>query len=295
MSRIKMLSKNAYHKAMRSISHNFVMTAPTALFTEFDRIKDNIRKTNPDDIALAGYKVYSQNDEDGIIAAIFDKIGAGSTFMEIGVENGIECNTHFLALKGWRGAWIEGSGEKCTEIEGDLGGRVFPDRFKVVEAMVDKGNIAAIYGDISAFCGVENLDFFSLDIDGNDLYVVDSLLESGARPSVICIEYNGKFPPPLSISINPNSQHGWGYDDFFGASLQAFYDVLVKHGYKLVTCNITGANGFFVRQELGHLFPDVTPTDVWRVLRLDLCPLPAGHKPTLKWMREAVNRPAAQD
>lgn len=291
MNKIRDLTKSTYHKTMRSLSANFVMSSPTVLLAEFDRVKKAVRETNPNDIALAGYKVYSQNDEDGIIAALFDKIGSGSTFMEIGVENGIECNTHFLALKGWSGAWIEGSGKRCSEIEADLGGRIFPGRFKVVEAMVDNANIAALYGDVATFCGVKDLDFFSLDIDGNDLFVLDTLLESGARPAVICIEYNGKFPPPLAITVGYNSQRGWGQDDFFGASLQAFSDVLAKHHYTLVTCNITGANAFFVREELGHLFPSVSPAQVWRMLRLDLCPLPAGHKPTLKWLRQAVNRP----
>ncbi|MDR0579328.1 MAG: hypothetical protein LBG21_01855 [Campylobacteraceae bacterium] len=47
-----------------------------------------------------GYKVYSQNDEDGIISEIFHRIGtANRVFVEFGVENGLENNTHFYFIK----------------------------------------------------------------------------------------------------------------------------------------------------------------------------------------------------
>ena len=56
-----------------------------------------------------GFKVYSQNDEDGIIQEIFRRIGTQDrTFIEFGVANGYECNTAKLLLEGWRGLWIEG-------------------------------------------------------------------------------------------------------------------------------------------------------------------------------------------
>ena len=51
-----------------------------------------------------GYRVYSQNDEDGIIESIFSDIGINNKlFIEIGIGNGIENNTHYLLLKNWTG------------------------------------------------------------------------------------------------------------------------------------------------------------------------------------------------
>ena len=56
-----------------------------------------------------GFKVYSQSDEDGIIQEIFNRIGATNcTFIEFGVETGIECNSVKLLVEGWNGLWIEG-------------------------------------------------------------------------------------------------------------------------------------------------------------------------------------------
>lgn len=259
-----------------------------AVHQELVRLYDAVRAVRPDDIALQGYKVFSQNDEDGIIAAIFDKIGGGQTFLEIGVENGRECNTHLLMLKGWRGSWIDGNPKMCAQIEADLGSRTFPGRFGIVEAMVFAENIIGLYRDAVTFCEVDDVDFFSLDIDGNDLFVMDALLKSGARPKVICAEYNGKFPPPLSISVRYDANRGWDANDHFGASAQAFSDLIGQFGYRLITCNITGANVFFVRDDHAQNFPTVSIADVWRPLRLELCPIPPGHKPSLGFMREAL-------
>ena len=60
-----------------------------------------------------GFKVYSQNDEDGIIEEIFNRVGTtNKIFIEFGVENGLECNSHYLLFKGWRGLWIDGGNKE---------------------------------------------------------------------------------------------------------------------------------------------------------------------------------------
>src|SRR5262249_7673878 len=52
------------------------------------------RYADPKRLVRHGFKVYSQADEDGIIQEIFNRIGAPSrTFIEFGVETGIECNS----------------------------------------------------------------------------------------------------------------------------------------------------------------------------------------------------------
>ena len=44
-----------------------------------------------------GFKVFSQNDEDGVIDAVFDYIGTtDKAYVEFGVESCSECNTRFL-------------------------------------------------------------------------------------------------------------------------------------------------------------------------------------------------------
>src|SRR4051812_36467635 len=66
------------------------------------------RHVDPKRLLRYGFKVYSQCDEDGIIQEIFKRIGVvHRTFIEFGVETGIECNTAHLLIQGWRGLWIE--------------------------------------------------------------------------------------------------------------------------------------------------------------------------------------------
>ena len=72
------------------------------------------RQQEPGRLMPHGYKVYSQNDEDGMIAEIFRRIGVEhKTFVEFGVEDGLECNTLNLMLDGWRGLWMDGSASKA--------------------------------------------------------------------------------------------------------------------------------------------------------------------------------------
>src|ERR1700747_3004907 len=88
------------------------------------------RNADPKRLVRHGYKVYSQNDEDGIIAEIFRRIGTWShTFVEFGVETGVECNTAKLLVEGWRGLWIEANSASVAALRSNFasfmkGGRV---------------------------------------------------------------------------------------------------------------------------------------------------------------------------
>jgi hypothetical protein len=106
------------------------------------------------------------------------------------------------------------------------------------------------------------LDVLSLDLDGNDYYFVEALLQASYAPKLFIVEYNAKFPPPVEFKIDYNAQHQWQGDDYFGASLASFAQLFARFGYRLVCCNShTGANAFFVRGDQAHLFDDV-PTDI---------------------------------
>jgi hypothetical protein len=268
----------------------FKEAAKTLRFAEYRALREAEAQRLPGDIALEGYKVYSQNDEDGLIDAIFARLGGGRSFLEIGVEDGRECNTHLLLLKGWRGGWIDGNDKSCKKIISELGGQQFRNVFNLQNKYIYPDNIVETYKKHCDFLEVAELDFFSLDVDGNDAFIIESLLSSGARPIVCCVEYNGKFPPGLNISVNFDNKRGWSRDDYFGASLDRFDQIFESHGYQLITCNITGANAFYVLKDKSDIFVQRSPKEVWRQLRLDLSPLPAGHVPTLKFLRDFLNR-----
>jgi hypothetical protein len=60
-----------------------------------DEFKLKERLKNPLYLERFGYKVYSQNDEDGYIDEIFNRIKTtNKTFVKFGVQNGLESNCH---------------------------------------------------------------------------------------------------------------------------------------------------------------------------------------------------------
>jgi hypothetical protein len=105
---------------------------------------------------------------------------------------------------------------------------------------------------------------------------------------VVCVEYNGKFPPPLSISVSHDESRFWQSDDYFGASLQAFADLFAEFGYRLVTCSVVGGNAFFVREDHADKFAPITPKEAWHQLKIYLIPLPAPHRPSMKYLRDKL-------
>jgi hypothetical protein len=193
-----------------------------------------------------GFKVYSQNDEDGIIEEIFDRIGIRQgRFCEIGVENGLECNSLYLIHKGWRGCWIEGDRNQHESIQKRFSSLVANGRLQLSLDFVSAENINILLSKYEKNQG--DVDFLSIDIDGNDIYLLEAI---NSHPKVICIEYNAKFPPPVSKKPLYNPKNRWKGTDYMGASLVAIAETARKKGYGLVGTNITGSNAFFVRDDL---------------------------------------------
>ena len=103
------------------------------------------RMQEPKALEPYGYKVYSQNDEDGILHEIFKRIGTTNRmFIEFGVQNGLECNSHLLLFYGWKGLWIEGSDEYCEEIHTRFRPVIENGQLQVMNAFVTRENINSL-------------------------------------------------------------------------------------------------------------------------------------------------------
>ena len=193
-----------------------------------------------------GAKAFSQGDEDGIVAEIFRRIGTRfRSCCEIGVGAGDENNTLALLYGGWSVTWIEASARRCAEIRNNLRWAVDAGQLTLLEARVSSENIAALAGKVSAF---EQLDLFSIDIDGVDWHVINALPSLRAR--VVVVEYNAKFPPPIEFVVQNSAGFSWRRDDYFSASLNSWETLMRSKGYALVGCSIAGTNAFFVRHDL---------------------------------------------
>ncbi|GHT74546.1 hypothetical protein FACS1894124_4590 [Spirochaetia bacterium] len=198
-----------------------------------------------------GYKVYSQNDEDGIVAEIFRRIGTtNKQFVEFGVQNGLESNGHFLLHKGWHGLWIDGDKKAFKQLASVFARPIHSKQLTAINAFITVENINSI---ISSSMG-GGIDLLSIDIDGNDYWVWEAI--TCIKPRVVVIEYNAKFPPDYEWIMPYDLDHIWDTSDKQGASLKSLELLGNKLGYQLVGTNMTGVNAFFVQRELAKdLFP----------------------------------------
>ncbi len=226
-------------------------------------------------LSMYGYKVYSQGDEDGLIAEIFRRIGEKSrTFIEFGVDKGHECNTFKLLAEGWRGLWLEGNGKACETIRHNHAQWLANKTLWLVHAFVTAENINDLlrHPDL----GTE-IDLMSIDIDYNDFWVWKAI--EVVRPRVVVIEYNATWRPPLSLTVPYNPAGHWNYSTHYGASLEALNILGRKKGYRLVGCSFTGVNAFFVREEdCGDKFTlPATAAEHYEPPRYFLTTLQMGH------------------
>jgi hypothetical protein len=204
------------------------------------------RYADPKRLLRYGFKVYSQHDEDGIIQEIFRRIGASKrTFVEFGVETGIECNTVKLLIEGWRGLWIEANAQAGKAISSTFDTFLKDRRLTLKQSLVTAENINTLIN--SADLDGE-IDLLSIDIDFNDYWVWKAI--TAVNPRVVAIEYNAGLRPPMSLTVPYQPNRAGDGTNFFGASLEALVRLGRVKGYRVVGCNISGSNAFFVREDL---------------------------------------------
>jgi len=203
---------------------------------ETPRIQDPLR------LLSSGYKVYSQNQEDGMIAEVFRRIGVITRrFIEFGVETGLECNSAFLLMQDWSGAWIEGSTENAAAARNNF--KDYP--VEVVNTYITVENADAM---ITRLAGGQELDFLSIDIDTIDYWIWRAVVT--VRPRLVVIEYNANWPPHIRKTVAHDPAMFWDGSNYSGASLGALEALGRSKGYSLVGCSLAGANAFFVRDDL---------------------------------------------
>lgn len=196
------------------------------------------------------HRVFSQSGQDGILDEIFRRIGVKErTFVEFGVGagGGFENNTTYLLAKGWSGGWIDADPEACARIRRQMSFLIENGRLKLRQGLVDAENILELFKDLGV---AADFDLLSVDIDSTDYWVWQKIT-TAHRPRVVVIEYNSFLPASAQwvLPYNPGMQ--WEEMPMkFGASLLAFEQLGREMGYRLVGCDVTGSDAFFVREDL---------------------------------------------
>ena len=182
--------------------------------------------------------IFSQNGEDGIIEEILNRLGKNSdkSCCEFGAWDGIFLsNCYNLILnKSFKGLLIEGN-EK---------------RFIVLKKNLEKKNVILVNKYV-AFEGPNSLDnilesnnfnigfdFLSIDIDGNDYHIFESLKKF--RPKIIVIEFNPTIPNDVEFVQEKNNKINQG------SSALSMLKLAQKKNYSLICA--TYANLFFVEE-----------------------------------------------
>lgn len=189
------------------------------------------------------HNAFSQFGEDGIIRKIFDIIGIEyNRCCEFGAVDGFTLsNTAYLFTNGMETILIESN----VDLYAKLQENTKPYNCKVLNYRVGKNqgedSLDYIF-DIEKLN--KNLDLLSIDVDGNDYYILESLRGFNAR--VIMSEYNPNIPYFMDMFGD--------YNNNFGASVVALNRIAESKGYFLAC--ITDANCIFIQKKYKWLFEE---------------------------------------
>ena len=208
-----------------------------------------------------GFRVYSQNDEDGLLLYLFSLIGTTNKIcVDVGSGSPYGANTTNLICNwGWTGVLIEGNENAVKQakqfFESHEDTWIYPP--KVINAWVTAENI----NDLIQENGISGeIDLFCLDLDGVDYWIWKSL--SVIQPRVVVVEYMNIWDSDQSVTVpyRPDFNRFDTHPDYFGASLSAFVKLGRDKGYRFVGCNRYRFNAFFVRSDIGEdAFPEISP------------------------------------
>ncbi|MFM1951229.1 MAG: hypothetical protein RJA33_23 [Actinomycetota bacterium] len=213
------------------------------------------RNRNP--LTTSPQRFWSQADEDGIVNKILARIPAHERcFVEFGCGDGLQNNSLNLLAQGWSGGWIDGSPLPYELPKGN-------SRVKFQNSWVTKENIVNLFENAlpDSMSRKSHVGLLSMDLDGNDYHFLQEILGNGKSADVIVLEYNARFPVGANWIMPYNSEHSWLGDDYFGASLSSFTELLRSHGYKLVACSVQGSNAFYVHKNHLVQFEDITQSE----------------------------------
>lgn len=195
------------------------------------------------------YSWLSQNGEDGVIRYLFDVIGYESRWL---VEFGFgakQCNAlRLIVHENFRGLLMDGS-EENVDFFNHAAWKLGLEDVSAVQTFITRDNLEHL---ITSNGVPKEIDFLSLDVDGNDYWFWQTL--ECISPRVVCIEYNAGLGPDWSCTVPYDDEferyakHPSGF--FHGASLVALEKLGKEKGYYLIGCDLTGTNAFFLRDDV---------------------------------------------
>lgn len=192
---------------------------------------------------------FSQNGEDGILDVLRKNLkNSNRYFIEIGAADGIENNSGWLLVaEKYNGMLIEGSPHLVERARRTVVG--YSIGAEIHNMFVTKESVS----QLKAMAMHHDPDVFSLDIDGNDYYIAQAVFEAGFRPKIFVVEYNSVYGSERSMTIEyqPSFVFTQAHPShlYYGVSISGWRKFFEGNGYRFVTVDRNGVNGFFVDPE----------------------------------------------
>jgi hypothetical protein len=182
--------------------------------------------------------VHSQNGEDGIIEKLFEVLRITDGYVvEVGAHDGIEISNTYNIFKNNNDNYvpilIEGDPPRIDALRRNL---AHIENKHVIDSYIDLGEkrLDKLFADLDIPDLKEKFKFLSIDIDGDDIGVWETLVDY--RPTIVLVEADSHAPPGVLKR-----------DPITGCSAESLVEVGKKKGYELIThCG----NVFFVVKEL---------------------------------------------
>ena len=197
-------------------------------------------KINKSSCYLANFaqNITAQNGEDGVIGKIFEIMPPLNKFcVEFGAWNGFHLSNtcSLIQIKKWDALLIEGDESKFGELKANY---INSSQVKTLNRYIDfdENSLDNILSEHSA---PRKLDLISIDVDGNDWHIWNSL--ENFYPRLVIIEFNPTIPNDVYFvqDQNPLVNHG--------CSLLALIELGKQKGYELVSA--LDHNALFVPKE----------------------------------------------
>lgn len=207
------------------------------------------RKTNSCFLESFRENVNSQFGEDGIIRKIMEIVKPANKWcVEFGAWDGIHLSNtrHLVKDLGWNGVMIEGNSEKYSDLEENY--KDMPNAHLRKAIVGYEKGINTLDSILATTGAPKDIDVASIDIDGNDYYIWQSLVDF--RPRLVVIEFNPTIPNDvIFVQDQDMAIHQ-------GCSLRALIELGKRRRYELVAT--TNCNAFFVPDKL---FPKFNISD----------------------------------
>jgi len=213
---------------------------------------DGVELPPPYDVLSQRFRIRSQNEEDGLLLALFKRIGTTDRrCVEIGCgSNG--GNSGFLVQEcGWTGLMVDANRASIATVRVRYAGHAVT----IVKHRVTREDVNHLL-TVNGFHG--ELDLLSVDIDGNDYWVWEAL--TVCSPRVVVLEYNWLFGPDRAVTVPYDADFKVGASgtrSYRGASLKAFSHLAHRKGYRLVATE--RVNAVFLRNDVA---PEIAAIEV---------------------------------